>query len=161
VYIDGVLEASNTVVGGSPSDPTGPFRLCGRQKPASWEDDNAAEDEVVWDAERFFLGRVAHFAVWDHTLSEEQVKALKAAYDQYYTLSMPHSDATSTLARGSSNVGLMTGIAAAAVVVVTLVVLFLYCKPKAKESIVSSRANPVGRQEIYVHDEGIEEFPIV
>ena len=62
---------------------------------------------------------------------------------------------------GSSNVGLMTGIAAAAVVVVTLVVLFLYCKPKAKESIVSSRANPVGRQEIYVHDEGIEEFPIV
>jgi hypothetical protein len=100
VYIDGVLEVSSTVVGGSANDPTGPFRLCGREKPASWEDDNAAEDEVVWDAERFFLGRVAHFAVWDHTLSEEQVKALKAAYDQYYTLSMPHSDATSTLARG-------------------------------------------------------------
>ena len=51
---DGVLEAqSNTMHESSPFDPVGPIRLCGREKADGW------------DPERYFLGKVAHFAIWD------------------------------------------------------------------------------------------------
>ena len=73
VYIDGVLEAqSNTMHESSPFDPVGPIRLCGREKADGW------------DPERYFLGKVAHFAIWDSALTSEQVQALNAAYDQAY-----------------------------------------------------------------------------
>ena len=56
----------------SPFDPVGPIRLCGREKADGW------------DPERYFLGKVAHFAIWDSALTSEQVQALNAAYDQAY-----------------------------------------------------------------------------
>ena len=61
------------------------------------------------------------------------------------------------MARGSSHIGVITGIAAV-VVVVTLIAIFMCWKPKAKESIVNPRAIPVGRRD---GEERIEDFPIV
>lgn len=73
VYIDGELKVQgDTLHASSPFDPSGPFRLCGREKADGW------------DAERYFLGKVAHFGVWDSALTKEQVEDLSAAYDSTY-----------------------------------------------------------------------------
>ena len=73
VYIDGTLKAQGTTMhASSPFNPIGPFRLCGREKSDGW------------DPERYFLGRVAHFGVWDSAFTKEQVEALSAAYNTAY-----------------------------------------------------------------------------
>ena len=77
VYIDGVQKDAGLTTTGA-FDPIGTIRLCGRLKPAAWEggDDGA----TAWDAERYFLGKVAHFSVWDSAMTPDQVQALHAAY---------------------------------------------------------------------------------
>ena len=44
----------------------------------------AAAKRPTGGTERYFLGKVAHFAIWDSALTSEQVQALNAAYDQAY-----------------------------------------------------------------------------
>jgi len=98
VYIDGVLEsgdgsgkgtekkpdnAVNGHMSGRPTNPEGPLRMCGRAKPAEW--DGGEEGAVAWDPRRYFLGKVAHFALWDSAMTQEQVTALIAAYDAEWT----------------------------------------------------------------------------
>merc|ERR1739848_374513 len=97
VYIDGVLRASspyagvgvdetepyhiNEAMAGSPTDPPGPIRICGKEKPVDLDDPSKG---TVYDYRRFFHGKIAHVSIWDAALSEEQVKELLAAYDREY-----------------------------------------------------------------------------
>ena len=110
VYIDGVLRAADPYIegvggdrndfrdrpanppdglpgwqttGGDPTDPVGPIRLCGRAKPGSWV---GRSDPWIWDERRYFLGKVAHFAVWDHSMTAEQAVALHNEYVTKYKL---------------------------------------------------------------------------
>jgi len=106
LYVDSVLQASSPYVeglgidkgysnsslyvnwagvGGEPIDPVGPIRLCGRAKPAAWSD--GEEGQWEWDSGRYFRGQVAHFAVWDSTLSQEDVQNLYTLYYNQYGLS--------------------------------------------------------------------------
>ena len=96
VYIDGVLRAADPYIegvgisrvnrdgqwqttGGRPTDPVGPIRLCGRAKPGAWVGDS---QPVIWDSRRYFLGKVAHFAVWDSAMTAAQVNALLTSYPE-------------------------------------------------------------------------------
>ena len=98
VYIDGVLEAADPYIGvgvnktrrdqhqttgGRPTDPTGPIRLCGRQYPGAWAGDTR---DVLWNPGRYFLGKVAHFAVWDSAMTAAQVNSLHNSYVTMYNL---------------------------------------------------------------------------
>ena len=112
VYIDGVLRAADPYIegvggdrndfrdrpanppdglpgwqttGGDPTDPVGPIRLCGRAKPGSWV---GRSDPWIWDERRYFLGKVAHFAVWDHSMTAEQAVALHNAYTSKYKIAV-------------------------------------------------------------------------
>ena len=103
VYVDGVLRANDPFIqgvginrvdtsggpgtwqttGGRPTDPVGPIRLCGRAKPGAWVGDTAP---VIWDPRRYFLGKVAHFSVWDQSFTADQVVALHNAYVSTFNL---------------------------------------------------------------------------
>jgi len=89
VYVDGTLDASSPTgagnsdpadsdvwiaAGGDPIDPDGEIRLCGREKLDGF------------DAERYFRGQVAHFAVWDSALSNNVVSNLYVAYTEEYNI---------------------------------------------------------------------------
>ena len=100
VYIDGVLRAADPYIegiginrisatrqmqttGGRPTDPTGPIRLCGRQYPGAWAGDTR---DVLWNPGRYFLGKVAHFSVWDSAMTVAQVNALHNSYVTMYNI---------------------------------------------------------------------------
>ena len=100
VYIDGVLRAADPYIqgvgidrvnrngqwqttGGGPTDPIGPIRLCGRAKPGAWV---GSTRPVIWDPRRYFLGKVAHFAVWDAAMTQAQVVALHNSYVTLFNL---------------------------------------------------------------------------
>ena len=102
VYIDGVLRSADPyiegigidrgtpraggtrqVTGGSPTDPEGPIRLCGRQYPGYWAGDTR---DVLWNERRYFLGKVAHFAVWDSAMTAAQVNSLHNSYVTMYNI---------------------------------------------------------------------------
>jgi len=107
-YLDGVLRAASPYVqgvgedkgyadlaylnhlgvGGDPIDPVGDIRLCGRKKPAVWSDEDAEWDFAQYDPRRYFRGKVAHFAVWDSALSQEQVNDLHKSYVDKYGLTV-------------------------------------------------------------------------
>jgi hypothetical protein len=77
VYIDGVSQAEGE---GQRKmfDAVGPWRLCGRLKPATWS--GGPPNTTQWDSRRYFLGKVGHFAVWDKALSPSQVTSLYKSY---------------------------------------------------------------------------------
>ena len=110
-YLDGVLRAASPYVegvgldkgygdpsyanhmgvGGSPIDPAGYIRLCGRKKPSTWKDmmDDESDAEVaVYDPKRYFRGKVAHFSVWNSALSQDQVNDLHKSYVDRYGLTV-------------------------------------------------------------------------
>jgi hypothetical protein len=82
LHIDGVLRASNPdlgpgkstcescthVYGGNPIDPNSTINLCGRDQ---W---------TGWHEHRYYLGRIAHFAITSDALSPAEVKSLFDAY---------------------------------------------------------------------------------
>ena len=108
VYLDGVLRASspgiegvgevlkgsnaiNQAVGGERFDPVGRMRFCGRATPGDWAgildaDQAGLPPGAIWREERYFHGKVAHFALWDKALSERQVNDLHASYVKRYNL---------------------------------------------------------------------------
>ena len=108
VYLDGTLRASspgiegvgevskaddaiNQAVGGERFDPEGRMRFCGRATPGSWAgildaDQAGLPPGAIWREERYFHGKVAHFAIWDDALSERQVNDLHASYVDRFNL---------------------------------------------------------------------------
>ena len=107
-YLDGVLRAASPFVegvgrdkgygdpsyanhlgvGGSPIDPAGDIRLCGRRKPSTWSDDDAETEQTQYDPKRYFRGKVAHFSVWNSALSQDQVNDLHKSYVDKYGLTV-------------------------------------------------------------------------
>ena len=110
-YLDGVLRAASPYVegvglnkgygdpsyanhmgvGGSPIDPAGYIRLCGRKKPSTWKDmmnDESDAEVAVYDPKRYFRGKVAHFSVWNSALSQDQVNDLHKSYVDKYGLTV-------------------------------------------------------------------------
>lgn len=75
-------------VGGSPIDPVGDIRLCGRNRPVSWADRDADPFEAQYDPRRYFRGKVAHFSVWNSALSQDQVNDLHKSYVDRYGLTV-------------------------------------------------------------------------
>jgi hypothetical protein len=75
-------------VGGSPIDPVGDIRLCGRNRPVSWADQEADPFEAQYDPRRYFRGKVAHFSVWNSALSQDQVNDLHKSYVDRYGLTV-------------------------------------------------------------------------
>lgn len=88
VYIDGELRAADPyvsnvginpgitsqVMGTRPINPEGHIRLCGRELFGAG----------VYHEDRYFLGRVAHFAVWNSNMSPAQVTEMYNAYATQY-----------------------------------------------------------------------------
>ena len=65
--------------------------LCGRATPGSWAgilnaDQAGLPPGAIWREERYFHGKVAHFAIWDDALSERQVNDLHASYVDRFNL---------------------------------------------------------------------------
>ena len=113
-YLDGVLRAASPFVegvgfdkgyadpsflnhlgvGGQPIDPVGDIRLCGREKPATWSQDQkdglapATPEASEFDPKRYFRGKVAHFSVWGSALSQGQVNELHKSYVDKYGLTV-------------------------------------------------------------------------
>jgi hypothetical protein len=85
VYIDGVLKSTvkntDTRKSYGAFDPKGAFRLCGRLKPASWAGGSA--DATEWDSRRYFMGKVAHFAVWNSALKASAIKEMYTMYKSH------------------------------------------------------------------------------
>ncbi|MAD26010.1 MAG: hypothetical protein CMO44_17780, partial [Verrucomicrobiales bacterium] len=75
-------------VGGGPIDPVGDIRLCGRNRPVSWADQDADPFEAQYDPKRYFRGKVAHFSVWNSALSQAQVNDLYKSYVDKYGLTV-------------------------------------------------------------------------
>jgi len=75
-------------VGGSPIDPVGDIRLCGRNRPVSWADQDADPLQAQYDPNRYFRGKVAHFSVWNSALSQDQVNDLHKSYVDKYGLTV-------------------------------------------------------------------------
>jgi len=71
-------------VGGDPITPKGPIRLCGRAKPGNWDGDEA--EDFAWDVQRYFHGQVAHFGIFDTSLSAEVVKDLYQSYTKAFKM---------------------------------------------------------------------------
>jgi len=114
VYLDGVLRAASPYVegvgtdhgyadpsylnhlgvGGQPINPVGDIRLCGREKPATWSQDQkdgitpATPGASEFDPKRYFRGKVAHFSVWSSALSQGQVNELHKSYVDKYHLTV-------------------------------------------------------------------------
>ena len=114
VYLDGVLRAASPYVegvgtdhgyadpsylnhlgvGGQPINPVGDIRLCGREKPATWSQDQkggitpATPGASEFDPKRYFRGKVAHFSVWSTALSQGQVNELHKSYVDKYGLTV-------------------------------------------------------------------------
>ena len=114
-YLDGVLRAASPYVegvgrdkgygdpmthynalgvGGQPIDPEGNIRLCGREKPKTWQSEQReglvppTPDESEFDPRRYFRGKVAHFSVWNTALSQGQVNDLHKSYVDKYGLTV-------------------------------------------------------------------------
>ena len=100
VYIDGVLRANDPYIQASVSIAStalaatalGRLRVaappilsdrsaCAAARSRVWVGDTAP---VIWDPRRYFLGKVAHFAVWDSAMTQAQVTALVEAYQTQY-----------------------------------------------------------------------------
>jgi hypothetical protein len=83
-YVDGEIASSmppegkdvSNPNGGGPIDPVGTMRLCGRQKPGDWE----GEAGSPYDEERYFMGELAHFSVFDVAMTHAQVKFMMDEY---------------------------------------------------------------------------------
>lgn len=86
LHIDGALRASNPdvgpgkstcsscehIYGGNRIDPNSTINLCGRDQWTGWHEN------------RYYLGRIAHFAITSDALSEQEVQTLFDAYQSQF-----------------------------------------------------------------------------